>query len=39
MKVTIIPIAIGAFDTKDYKSDWSTWKLENEWIPSKLQHC
>ena len=32
MKVMIIPIVISAFGTV-------TWKLEDEWRPSKLQHC
>ena len=39
MKVTTIPIMIGAFGTviKDYQRDWKTWKLEDEWRWSKLQ--
>ena len=41
MKVTIIPIVIGAFGTvtKGLLKDWRTWKLEDEWKLSKLQHC
>ena len=41
MKVTIIPIVIGAFGTvtKDYQSDWRTWELKDEGRPSKIQHC
>ena len=40
MKVTIIPIGIGTFGTvtKGLLKDWRTWKLEDEWRPSKLQH-
>ena len=40
MKVTIIPIVICAFGTvtKDYFKDWRTWKLEDEWRPSKVQY-
>ena len=39
MKVTVIPIVIGALCTviKDWYKDWSTWKLEDVWRPSKLQ--
>ena len=38
--MTITPIMIGAFGTvkKDYLTEWRTWKLEDEWRPSKLQH-
>ena len=40
MKVTIIPIVIGAFGTvtKGLLRDWRTWKLEDEGRLSKLQH-
>ena len=40
MKVTIIPIVIGAFGTvtKGLQKDWRTWKLADEWRPSKQQH-
>ena len=40
MKVTIILIAICAFGTvtKELSKDWRTWKLEDEWRPSKQQH-
>ena len=30
LKMTIIPIVIGAFGTVT-KRDWRTWKLEDEW--------
>ena len=36
MKMTIIPIVIGAFGT--VTKDWRTWNLADEWRPSKLQH-
>ena len=46
MKVTIIPIVIGAFGTVTlnglstvYLRDWRTWKSKGKWRPSKLQHC
>ena len=41
MKVKIIPIVIGAFGrvTKGLlKGLWRTWKLADEWRPSKLLH-
>ena len=40
MKVTIIPIVIGAFGTvtKGLLKGRRTWKLADEWRPSKLQH-
>ena len=40
MKVTIIPIVIGAFGTvtKGLLKDWRTLKLEDKWRPFKLQH-
>ena len=31
IKVTMVSIVIGAL--------WRTWKLEDEWRSSKLQHC
>ena len=36
MKVTIIPIVIGAFGT--VTKGLRTWKLADEWRPSKLLH-
>ena len=41
MKVTVIPVVIGALDmvTKDWCRDWRTWKSEDKWTSSKLQHC
>ena len=41
MKVTIIPIVIGAFsaETKGLLRGQEGRKLEEEWRPSKLQHC
>ena len=40
MKVTIIPIVIGAFGTvtKRLLKGWKIWKLVAEWRPSKQQH-
>ena len=37
---TIIPIVIYAFCTvaNGLLKDWRTWKLEDEWRPSKQQH-
>ena len=40
MKVTIMPIGIGAFATvtKGLFFSWGIWKLSAEWRPSKQQH-
>ncbi len=40
MQVTIIPIVIGAFGTvtKGLLKRLETWKLADEWRPSKLRH-
>ena len=40
MHMTIIPIVIRAFGTvtKGLLRDWKTWKLTDEWRPSKLLH-
>ena len=41
MKVTIIPIVIGAFGTVTkgyYQRAWKIWNLAAEWRPSKQQH-
>ena len=40
MKVTIIPIVIGAFGTvsKGLLKGLEDWRLDDEWRPSKLQH-
>ena len=40
MQVIIIPIVIGAFGTvtKGLLRNWGTWKLSDEWRPSKLLH-
>ena len=40
MQVTILAIVIDAFGTvtKGLLREWRTWKLANEWRPSKLQH-
>ena len=42
MKVTVIPIVIGAFGTIPkglVRGGEKSWKSEDEWRPSKLQHC
>ena len=40
MKVTIIPVVIGALGTvtKGLKRDWRAWKWQGKWRLSKLQH-
>ena len=39
--VTVIAIVIGALGTvtKGFIQGWRTEKYEDEWRPSKLQHC
>ena len=39
MKMTVIPIVIRSLRTVTKGFIKRTWKLEDEWSPSKLEHC